>query len=389
MSVTIRPYRRGGWEVDIRVVTPDGTRQLRERKRAPVSSRSAAARWAEGRERVLFERLMNPPQDNAPPKEVPTLREFAPRFVDGHARANRQKPSGIAAKEMILRVHLMPALGHKKLDAIKSEDVQRLKSRLSTKAPKTVNNVLTVLNVLLKKAVEWDVIERMPCTITLLPVPKTSMAFHDFDEYERLVDGARRIDRATHLIVLLGGEAGPSVRRDDRARVGRRRSRASGSSASSGRTGTARSRHRRADGCGTCRSPIGWRRRSRDHRHLRSPRVLCQDDGKPLTRQIVQYRMMRAARRAKLSHEGVHILRHTFCSHLAMRGAPARAIQELAGHRGSDDDAALHAPESGGARQRRFGCWISRPASQSFGDILETGSGLRRKDQWIEQLNWR
>jgi site-specific recombinase XerD len=30
--------------------------------------------------------------------------------------------------------------------------------------------------------------------------------------------------------------------------------------------------------------------------------------------------------------QGVHILRHTFCSHLAMRGAPARAIQELAGH---------------------------------------------------------
>jgi len=29
---------------------------------------------------------------------------------------------------------------------------------------------------------------------------------------------------------------------------------------------------------------------------------------------------------------GVHILRHTFCSHLAMRGAPVQAIQELAGH---------------------------------------------------------
>jgi site-specific recombinase XerD len=38
-----------------------------------------------------------------------------------------------------------------------------------------------------------------------------------------------------------------------------------------------------------------------------------------------------AARRAKVK-DGVHILRHTFCSHLAMRGAPARAIQELAGH---------------------------------------------------------
>src|SRR5436190_1218793 len=208
MSVTIRPYRRGGWEVDIRVVAPDGTREFRVRKRAPVSSRSAAGRWAEGRERVLFERLMKPPQDNAPPKEVPTLREFVSRFLDGRPRANRQKPSGIAAKEMILRVHLVPALGHKKLDAIKSEDVQHLKGRLSTKAAKTVNNILTVLNVLLKKAVDWDVIDRMPCAVTLLPVPKTSMSFYDFDEYERLVAATSAVDATAYLIVLLGGEAG-------------------------------------------------------------------------------------------------------------------------------------------------------------------------------------
>lgn len=31
--------------------------------------------------------------------------------------------------------------------------------------------------------------------------------------------------------------------------------------------------------------------------------------------------------------EGVHILRHRFCSHLAMRGVAARTIQELAGHK--------------------------------------------------------
>ena len=37
-------------------------------------------------------------------------------------------------------------------------------------------------------------------------------------------------------------------------------------------------------------------------------------------------------RRAGLYNNGPHMLRHTFCSHLAMRGAPARAIQELAGH---------------------------------------------------------
>ena len=42
---------------------------------------------------------------------------------------------------------------------------------------------------------------------------------------------------------------------------------------------------------------------------------------------------MRVERRAGLEVTGrVHILRHTYCANLAMRGAPAKAIQELAGH---------------------------------------------------------
>jgi site-specific recombinase XerD len=39
------------------------------------------------------------------------------------------------------------------------------------------------------------------------------------------------------------------------------------------------------------------------------------------------------AARGPQAHGNFHILRHTFCSHLAMRGAPAKVIQELAGHR--------------------------------------------------------
>lgn len=79
-----------------------------------------------------------------PAEEVPTLEQFADRFVDGHARANQQKPSGIATKEAILRVHLKPFLGSKRLDAITTEQVQRVRRHLATRKPKTVNNVLTV-----------------------------------------------------------------------------------------------------------------------------------------------------------------------------------------------------------------------------------------------------
>jgi hypothetical protein len=115
------------------------------------------------------------------------LGEFAPKFIEGYARANRHKPSGIASKETIIRVHLSPLLGPKRLDAITNEVVQGVKHALQKRAPKTVNNVLTVLNKLLKTAVEWDAIERMPCVIRLLPLPKSSAAFHDFADYEQLV----------------------------------------------------------------------------------------------------------------------------------------------------------------------------------------------------------
>ena len=329
MSVKIRRYRRGGWEVDIHVVTPDGKRSLRERRRAKMSARSAAKRWAEGRERVLFERLVNPALDT-PKKEVPTLQAFAPRFIEGHAIANRLKPSSIAAKRAILRLYLIPMFGRRRLDAIKSEDVQRLKAQLEVKSPKTVNNVLNVLSVLLKRAVEWEVIERMPCTVKLLRVQHGTAAFHDFDEYERLVDVAQSIDIRTLLVALLGGDAGLRCGEIIGLEWGdvdlAKRQLCVRQSDWNGQLGTPKSGRLRY-------VPLTQRLTAAlvEHRHLRSKRVLCQTDGSPFTRQIVQNRMNLASKRAKVK-KGVHILRHTFCSHLSMRGAPARAIQELAGH---------------------------------------------------------
>jgi site-specific recombinase XerD len=67
-------------------------------------------------------------------------------------------------------------------------------------------------------------------------------------------------------------------------------------------------------------------------RHLRGPFVFCEADGAMANERAIGDHVDHAARAAKLKNRGIHILRHTFCSHLAMKGAPARAIQELAGH---------------------------------------------------------
>jgi site-specific recombinase XerD len=81
-----------------------------------------------------------------------------------------------------------------------------------------------------------------------------------------------------------------------------------------------------------CHSRRGFAAALRSARHKQHATVLIDRDGEPLTQKVVQGIMRRVARRAGVQ-KGVHILRHTFCSHLAMQGAPSRAIQELAGHR--------------------------------------------------------
>jgi integrase len=221
--------------------------------------------------------------------------------------------SGIAAKRTILSRHLVAALAAKRLDEITTDDVQKLKHRLRNRAPKTVNNVLTVLSVLLKKAVEWDVIKRVSCSIRLVRAPKPSMGFYDFDEYERLLETAKELGPTAHLVTLLGGEAG--------LRCGEM-------------IGLEWRGHVTVPKGGRLRYvPMTARLASalRDHRHLKSLRVLCLDDGSPLTQDVVGKCVRKAGRQAGIPASGAHRLR-PFCSHLAMRGAPARAIQELAGH---------------------------------------------------------
>lgn len=329
MGIRITQHKRGWWMVDIRLRLPTGV-QIRDRKKAPVSSRSAAERWGQARVNHLLAFGTTPEK-----KEVPTLAQFEARFIDGYAIANRQKHSGIVSKRSIFKHHLVPQLGAKRLDEISTADVQALKADLAArgKAPKTVNCVLTVLKKLLDVAVDWEVISAAAAKIELVKLDEQEMRFYDQEQFEALLMASRKVDPRAELVVLLGGDAGlrkgeiVAVEQQD---VDRKR-------------GILTVRHGEWRGVvsstkGNRARPIPMTERLAAalaaSRHLRGDRVLYRDDGRTVSPKMLYMWMCSAQRLAGLEVTGgVHVLRHSFAARLAMHGAPAKAIQELMGHR--------------------------------------------------------
>jgi integrase len=361
-----------GFEVDIRVELPDGT-AFRERRKSPVPSRSGSQKWAEARERHLYDLVALgrlPGKEEEEKKEIPTLAEFAKRFIDGYAKVEN-KASEVTAKQSVLDHHLVPRFGSKRLDEITTEDVDGLKANLLEKkrSPKTVNNVLTVLRRLLQVAKQWEVIETIRPHIRQLKQPVPPVRFYEREELDLLIDAAGRVDERAHVIVLIGADAGLRLGEMlalERSDLDFRREKI---------------RVERSEWHGVVGVPKNYRTRTvpmtdalRQHRHLRSERILCQDDGTPLDRNTVKRWMVSAQRRANLRDTGaVHILRHTFCTRLAARNVPPRTIMELAGHR-SLSTTMRYMHVCSGAPEAAIKLLDQPEAVQSRGELLENTS---------------
>lgn len=324
--MTVRLERRYGRIVaDIRTQGPDG-RWIRKRACVPssITSESLARRWALNREKFLTAN-----GDAQPAKEIPTLRDFGPKWLEEYAVANGNKPSTVAAKETILRLHLYPVLGTTRLDAIRDHEIQRLKFALKDLAPKTRACILSVLATLLKTAGKWGRIDKVP----VIDAPKWTqpqMEFYGFEEWGRLIDGAKRAGPMVLAAVLLGGDAG--LRRGEIVAL-------EGADIGKGLLHVVRN-----DWQGEVGTPKGGKGRRvpltsrlaqaiEEIRHLRGKRLLWQADGNPVGVPTLQSWLEVACKRAGLPpSRNLHKLRHTFCSHLAMGGVPVTTIKEWAGH---------------------------------------------------------
>jgi len=324
MSVRKRGQK---WMVDIVYQFPDG-RVERIRKVSPVQTR----RGAEAYERELRQTLLS---NNLEEKEVEekrtvlTVAEFSEEFQEIYAR-NNNKPSEIRNKESIMRVHIIPYFGAQRLNEIKERDIERFKSHLlgDGLSHKTINNYLACLRRLFAVAEEWELIDRVP-HIKWLRCPIPPFDFLDFDEAEALIAAEEDNWKAMIITALKTGlrqgellelrraDVSPNL---DMIRVSRSYFRGQVTSTKSGRA-------REIPLCDTVRMILAEQLAS--HRH---ELVFCEKRGGQLTAPQCRKPLVRACRKAGLREIGWHVLRHTFASHLAMKGAPLKVVQELMGH---------------------------------------------------------
>ena len=96
-----------------------------------------------------------PKVEAAPPRrpKSPTIRDFARRFEQDHIDMYL-KPRTAAKYRSVLRRHILPEFGDRRLDEVTPADVQRAHSRLKS-TPCTANYMKTVLGIMYSKAEQW------------------------------------------------------------------------------------------------------------------------------------------------------------------------------------------------------------------------------------------
>lgn len=332
--MTARRNNRGKWIADIEFVHADG-REERIRKTSPIQTKRAAEQY----ERDIRQSLLDGTYGKSAPDEAPTVSEFKETYMDVY-RGEKRKASGIRDKECLFDAHIIPLFGDKKVDSFKLVDQHKLRSRFAGhKSNSRHNGAVALLNRLIELYYKLYEIKTEPFRFELLQVVDKTRKFYDFEQYRTLREAARRHSLTGELACLLGGDAG--LRRGEmfaltpahcnmRSRI---------LTIEESEVVIDGERHvGQTKGLKTRYVDMTDRLHSALARYLaenrKASRILLDADGEPFTPKSFQDHLMAPIQRlAGLTANGnVHILRHTFCSHLAIRSVPVLTIQKLAGH---------------------------------------------------------
>lgn len=261
-------------------------------------------------------------------KRAPLFRDFALAWFESYAK-RQKKPSTLRLRRYYLNAFLLPTLGKLRLDAIRGDEVEALRTACGGLYVGTTNQILGQLTMILREAEDEGLIETLP-RIRLTAVVRVRPKVHEVDAYLRVVASARRLGWRHLLAALLAGDAGmrasecaalswPSVDLDARTID-----------------------IHWQDYRGELIRPKGNDSRTvrmtealyeaLSARKRRKGRVLIGKRGKPIRRGLISAWVDEATAAAGIDAPGgAHFLRHVWCSHLAASGAVVSAIQEMGG----------------------------------------------------------
>lgn len=320
------------WRYRKQITLPDG-RKVRIAGTPAINTKAAA----EKAEREHIERVLNPPKPARPRHK---MSEVFDRLLDEYAVNKNNKPSEIESKRSAIDRYLRPELGHLYVDEVTEERLSELTAKISKAkksngqplSPKSVKNILQTLRRSLTWAQQMRWIERAP-TFAMPRVDQPEMRFLTDEELAALLEAAAS-EPKWYAAIVLAADAG--------LRLGELRAlRWSDINEVTHKIVVSRSRWRKDEGSPKSRKSrvvdMSQRLRAalraiRASSKLRGDYVLSKADGTPYGAEHMRDTILRLARKAGIGEIGWHALRHTFCTRLAMKGAPVTTIKELAGH---------------------------------------------------------
>ena len=320
--MAIRKIKKSWW-IDFR------HNHIRYRQRSPDNSKAGA----EAYEAVLRQKLARGEtlglQDKKWEECEQKFKEFALKWFETYVKTNN-KPSEISRKMYTLRANLVPFFGEIPLNKIETLHIEQYKA-MKTKeglANKTVNNHLTVLSSCLRTAQDWVNLKSLP-KIKQLKVPPYDIDFLSPEESESLLAHSQGMWRELILVALktglrqgeLRGLTWPDINWNNK---------------------TLTVRHSWCDYKNGLVTPKSNRKRHipltnelyemLSQKKLSIGFVFPGENGQRFYDERLNEEIRKACTKAGIRQVSCHTLRHTFASHLVMKGAPLKAIQELLGH---------------------------------------------------------